>query len=170
MVPSPVPFVLESGFAGVFRRGDLVRVEKPNIKVSSLDGPSLIIDVTNSKGFESFLWYFSVAMASGEPADRRWFPIQVTCPTQRSRNTSIMVSMLGIFAFQGFLYSWRSHPYNCLNFWDEAWWFLLLRVFGLLSSSSLLFQQRFGRYILRPSSGVCRTCNLQVICVGSQSF
>ena len=24
---------------------------------------------------------------------------------------------------------------NCLNFWDEAWWFLSLRVFGHLSSS-----------------------------------
>ena len=23
---------------------------------------------------------------------------------------------------------------SCLNFWDEAWWFLLLRVLGLLSS------------------------------------
>ena len=29
--------------------------------------------------------------------------------------------------------------------------------FGLLSSSLLLFPQRFGRYVLRPSSGVCRT-------------
>ena len=29
-----------------------------------------------------------------------------------------------------------------------------LRVFGLLSSSSLLFPQCFGRYVLRPSSGV----------------
>ena len=33
--------------------------------------------------------------------------------------------------------------------------FLSLRVFGLLSSSSLLFPQHFGRYVLRPSSGVC---------------
>ena len=31
------------------------------------------------------------------------------------------------------------------------------RVFGLLSASLLLFPQRFGRYVLRPSSGVCRT-------------
>ena len=46
---------------------------------------------------------------------------------------------------------------SCLNFWDEACWFLSLRVFGLLSSSLLLFPQRFGRYVLRPSSGVCRT-------------
>ena len=43
---------------------------------------------------------------------------------------------------------------SCLNFWDEACWFLSLRVFGLLSSSLLLFPQRFGRYVLRPSSGV----------------
>ena len=35
--------------------------------------------------------------------------------------------------------------------------FLLLRVFRLLSSSLLLFPQRFGRYIIRPSSGVRRT-------------
>ena len=46
---------------------------------------------------------------------------------------------------------------SCLNFWDETWWFLSLRVFGLLSSSLLLFRQRFGQYVLRPSSGVCRT-------------
>ena len=45
----------------------------------------------------------------------------------------------------------------CLNFWDEACWFLSLRFFGLLSSSLLLFPQRFGWYVLRPSSGVCRT-------------
>ena len=45
---------------------------------------------------------------------------------------------------------------SSLNFWDKAWWFLSLRVFGLLSSS-LLFPQCFGRYVLRPSSGVCRT-------------
>ena len=44
---------------------------------------------------------------------------------------------------------------SCRNFWDEAWWFLSLRVFGLLSSSLLLFPQRFGRYVLRPSSGFC---------------
>ena len=45
---------------------------------------------------------------------------------------------------------------SCLNFWDDACWFLSLRVFGLLSSSLLLFPQRFGRYVLWPS-GVCRT-------------
>ena len=37
--------------------------------------------------------------------------------------------------------------------------FLSLRVFRLLSSSLLLFPQRFARYVLRPSSGVCRTSN-----------
>ena len=47
--------------------------------------------------------------------------------------------------------------YSCLNFWDEACWFLSLRVFGLLSSPLLLFPQRFSRYVFRPSSGVCRT-------------
>ena len=46
---------------------------------------------------------------------------------------------------------------SCLNFWDEAWWFLSLRIFGLLSSSLLLFPQHFSRYVFRPSSGVCRT-------------
>ena len=35
--------------------------------------------------------------------------------------------------------------------------FLSLRVFGQLSSSLLLFPQSFGRYVLRPSSVVCRT-------------
>ena len=46
---------------------------------------------------------------------------------------------------------------SCLNFWDEVWWFLSLRVFGLLSSSLLLFQQHFDWYVLQPSSGVCWT-------------
>ena len=44
---------------------------------------------------------------------------------------------------------------SCLNFWDEAWWFLSLRMFGLLSSCLLLFPQHSGRYVFRPSSGVC---------------
>ena len=47
--------------------------------------------------------------------------------------------------------------FRCLNLWDEFWWFLSLRVCGLLSSSLLLFPQRFGRYVIQPSSGVCRT-------------
>ena len=46
----------------------------------------------------------------------------------------------------------------CLNFWDEAWSFSSLRVFGQLSSSSLSCSLRFGRCVLRPSSCVsCRT-------------
>ena len=36
-------------------------------------------------------------------------------------------------------------------------WFLSFRVFGLLSSSLLLFLQRFSRYVPRASLGVCRT-------------
>ena len=43
------------------------------------------------------------------------------------------------------------------NFWDEAWWFLSLRVVGLLSSSLMLFPQCFGGNVLRPFSGVCQT-------------
>ena len=46
---------------------------------------------------------------------------------------------------------------SCLNFRDKVWWFLSVRVFGLLSSSLWLFSHRFDRYILRPSSGVCRS-------------
>ena len=53
--------------------------------------------------------------------------------------------------------SWMTEIINCLNFWDEAWWLLSLRVFRLLSSSLLLFSQHFGRYVLWPSSGVCWT-------------
>ena len=37
---------------------------------------------------------------------------------------------------------------RCLNFWNEAWWFLSSRVFGLLPSSLLLFHLRFVRYVL----------------------
>ena len=39
----------------------------------------------------------------------------------------------------------------------QSTYHLSLRVFELLSSSFLLYPQRFGRYVLRPSSGVCRT-------------
>ena len=55
------------------------------------------------------------------------------------------------------LVRWWINKINCLNFWDEACWFLSLRVFGLLSSTLLLFPKRFGRYVLWPFSGVCRT-------------
>ena len=44
--------------------------------------------------------------------------------------------------------------FACLDF--KAYQPLSLRVFGPLSSSSLLFPQRFDRYVLWPSSGVCR--------------
>ena len=38
---------------------------------------------------------------------------------------------------------------------------MLSRLFGLLSSSLLLYSQRFGRYALRPASGAsCRTWEL----------
>ena len=52
-------------------------------------------------------------------------------------------------------YDWeRLHEsIRCLNFWDEAWWYLSLRVFGQLSSL-FLYSHRFNRYIFRPSSGV----------------
>ena len=40
---------------------------------------------------------------------------------------------------------------------EQTQWILSLRVFGLLSSSLLLFPQCFGQYILWPSSGVCWT-------------
>ena len=58
-----------------------------------------------------------------------------------------------------------------LNFWDEAWWFLSFTVFGLLSSSLLLYLQHFSRYVLQSSSGVSsRTHSVTVIGVGSQNF
>ena len=44
-----------------------------------------------------------------------------------------------------------------LDYGRQLYLFLSLRVFGLLSSSLLLLPQRFGRYVLRPSSGVWRT-------------
>ena len=46
----------------------------------------------------------------------------------------------------------------CLDFLDEASFLLSIRIFGLLTSSLLLYSQRFGWYVLRSSSGVsCRT-------------
>ena len=44
-----------------------------------------------------------------------------------------------------------------MHIFHKLFVFLSLRVFGLLSSSLLLFPQCFGRYVLRPSSGVCQT-------------
>ena len=52
------------------------------------------------------------------------------------------------------LWNVKLKGFSCLNFWDKAWWFLSVRVFGLLSSSLLFFSQRFGHFILQPSSGV----------------
>ena len=52
------------------------------------------------------------------------------------------------------------HPVSWLlltRFYIASLWFLSLRVFGLLSSSLWLFPQRFGRYVLQLSFGVCRT-------------
>ena len=47
---------------------------------------------------------------------------------------------------------------SCLIFWDKAWWFLSLRVFGLLSSFLSLFPQCFGWYVLWPSSYRLKHC------------
>ncbi len=58
---------------------------------------------------------------------------------------------------QKYLKTFNCVQVSCLNFWDEVCWFLSLKVFRLLSSSLLLFPQPFGRYVLRPSSGVRRT-------------
>ena len=62
--------------------------------------------------------------------DRMWPETELNCCCRRP----LMLEILNI---------------SCLKFWDEAWWFLSLRVFGLLSSSLLLFPQR-----LRP---ICPT-------------
>ena len=50
---------------------------------------------------------------------------------------------------------------SCLNFWDEAGRFLSLRVFGLLSSSLLLFPQRFGQYVRQTPEEGWRTYRLK---------
>ena len=42
---------------------------------------------------------------------------------------------------------------SCLNFWDEAWWFLSLRVFGLLSSSLLLFP-KFDKHLKKAGGHI----------------
>ena len=47
--------------------------------------------------------------------------------------------------------------FRFLIFLDELWWILWVRVFGLLSSSLLLYSQLFVLYVLRPSSGICWT-------------
>ena len=67
---------------------------------------------------------------------------------------AVIIYIRGVFnKFPDFFV--QAFKISCLNFWDEACWFLSFRFFGLLSSS--LFPQRSGRYVLRPSSGVRRT-------------
>ena len=67
--------------------------------------------------------------------------------------------MLFVFIRNILLPWWYLLTVSCLNFWDEAWWLLSLRVFGQLSSFLLLFPQRLSRYVLRPSSiGLLSTC------------
>ena len=46
-----------------------------------------------------------------------------------------------------FLIAMNSRQLSCLNFWEETWWFLLVRIFGLLSSSLWLLPQHFSRYV-----------------------
>ena len=62
---------------------------------------------------------------------------------------NLEATLLFVDFFKIFLYS--------EEIWNKYNQFLSLRVYGLLSSSLFLFPQRFGRYVLRPSSGVCRT-------------
>ena len=75
---------------------------------------------------------------------------QLTSSSAFSRNKRSLWNVT--IKFSGNRYKY----FGCLNFWDEAGWFLSARVFGLLSSSLLLFALRFGRYVLRPFSGLCR--------------
>ena len=58
---------------------------------------------------------------------------------------TILSSSLLLFLLRFDRYVPRSPSGNrCLNFWDEAWSLLSLRVFGLLSSSLLLFFHNFS--------------------------
>ena len=89
--------------------------------------------------------------------------IVLICKHSRRRNMvdqnaiNIMVMRHVILQYTIEYYAILIFYVSCLNFWDKACWFLSLRVFGLLSSSLLLFPQGFVRYVLRPSSGVCWT-------------
>ena len=72
--------------------------------------------------------------------------------TQWDSNSLLMVYLSSHYTMWGqlfvksfFFFFINIHVFSCQNFWDEAWWFLSLRVFRLLSSSLLLFPQRFGR-------------------------
>ena len=49
----------------------------------------------------------------------------------------------------------RAFIYGNISIYNSP--FLSFRVFGLLFSSLLLYSQRFGRYVLRHSLGVCWT-------------
>ena len=76
-------------------------------------------------------------------------------------NLSNSQSIVALFRCHAFSFQYvcfeRSRGGVVGNMLDCDIIFLSLRVFRLLSSSLLLFPQRFGRYVLRPSSGVCRT-------------
>ena len=65
-------------------------------------------------------------------------------------NQKVWKLLLSILRFLNFKNCWFKWRYTA----DK---FLSLRVFGLLSSSLLLFPQHFVRYVLRPSSGVYQT-------------
>ena len=91
-----------------------------------------------------FLLIMSLSLSFGQP-------VYVTLLWDESAR-----SVLVVCCFQVCSSGQPSLVISCLNFWDEAWWFLSLMVFGLLSSFLLLFLQSFGRYVLVPFSGVCR--------------
>ena len=59
---------------------------------------------------------------------------------------------LAVIAWSEVLQIMTTFCFSCLNFWDEACWFLSLRCFGLLSSSLLLFPE----LLRRQSSEGCR--------------
>ena len=73
--------------------------------------------------------------------------------TSRLQSCTFVITPWGISPPLKNIEEQNKNKISCRNFCDEAWWFLSLRVFGLLSSSLLLFPQRFGRYVLWPSSG-----------------
>ena len=55
-----------------------------------------------------------------------------------------------------FIYLWICQHLT-FQFFKPSTRLLLFKVFGLLSSSLLLYSQHFGWYVLWSSSGVCRT-------------
>ena len=75
--------------------------------------------------------------------------IQIICTLFYDIKYSYLIQII-FTQFYGIRYSYLIQII-CTQF------FLSLRIFGLLSSSLLLFPQHFGRYVLRPSSDVCRT-------------